>query len=107
LRPSHRADGEQHGDLDPNSDSDCLERWRTDQTFAHQLSEVTIRLAERFGYGRDELLNSRDPRWNLRDEIRASAWSTLYKLPGSPRRLLLWLGWRAIHRLRGILHEKS
>jgi hypothetical protein len=86
---------------------DSLERWRQDDAFAHHLSEETIRLAERFGYARDELLNDREPRWSIRDEVRASAWSMLYKLPSRPRRLLLWHGWRAIHRIRGILHERN
>jgi hypothetical protein len=57
LRPSHRADGEQHGDLDPSSDRESANDVGAG---SHQVSEVTIRLAERFGYVRDELLNSRD-----------------------------------------------
>lgn len=84
-----------------------VERWRQDETFAHHLSEETICLAERFGYSRDEMLNPLQAQWRFSDELRASAWSMLYKLPSGPRRLLLWHGSRALHRIRDIAHGRS
>ena len=65
--------------------SKSLERWRQDRRFRHHLSDEAIRVAQQFGYRREDLDNEHAPGWTLRNEGRALAWDILFALPGRSR----------------------